>query len=95
MIDLPWWPPFEPMGDGYAGELIQAIKPHAPRDGASRTMIARMKLEPHMRGIPIGNVSIPGSSGKPIIVGISVTRAVGMAIVVPTADGGQEWIGME
>ena len=51
-------------------------------------MIARMKLEPHMRGIPIGNVSIPGSSGKPIVVGISVTRAGGMAIVVPTADGG-------
>ena len=52
-------------------------------------MIARMKLEPHMRGLPIGNVSIPGPSGMPIIVGISLTRAGGLAIAVPTADGGR------
>lgn len=112
MIDLPWWPPLEPMGDEHAAELILAIKPHAHRaveatttwllehspdapprpHAATRTMIARMKLDPHMRGIPIGNVSIPGASGKPIIVGISVTRAGSLAITVPTADGsGSRW----
>lgn len=105
MIDLPWWPPLESMGGEHVTEFILAIKPHAHRaveaatawlleqsPDATRTMIARMKLEPHMRGLPIGNVSIPGPSGMPIIVGISVTRAGGLAIAVPTADGGREWI---
>lgn len=59
---------------------------------ATQTMIARVKLEPHMRGLPIVNVSIPGASEMPCIVGISVTRAGGLATAVPTADGGREWI---
>ena len=112
MIDLPGWPPLEPMGDARARELIQAVKPHAPRAvaaatawllerfpdttprsyAATRVMIAKMQLTPTMHGISIGNVSVPGSSGKPVVVGIVITQEGGLAITVPVEGGSQAWI---
>jgi hypothetical protein len=112
MIDLPWWPPFEPMGDEHAGALIAAVRPHAylaleaatawlqerspgptPRTyPATRAMIAKMWFDDDMRGICIGSVSAPGSSGKPVTVGIAVTRAGELAITVPGEDSVQVWL---
>lgn len=98
------------MGDDKASELIQAVKPHAPRAvaatiawlrerppdvipqpyAATRTMIAKMQLSPTMRGISIGNMSVPGASERPI--SIVITRAGRLAIAVPVEGGPQEWI---
>ncbi len=55
--------------------------------------IARLALEDGMRGLCIGAVSIPGTSGKPTTVGIALQRNGRLAITVPGDDGsGQAWI---
>jgi len=58
---------------------------------ASLALIARMSMDDTMLGICIGAVSVPGSSGKPVVVGTAITREGHLAITTPTDGAPQEW----
>jgi len=70
--------------------LVERYPTQAPK--ASLAMIAKMSLDPTMRGICIGSVAVPGSSGKPVVVGIAIMREGHLAITTPTDGAAQEWV---
>ena len=54
--------------------------------------LAKQSLSEHMRGVSIGAVSVPGSSGRAETVGIAVTREGRVAWTVAVEDSPyQEW----
>ncbi len=67
-----WWPLPDntKIGDERAGELVEYIRSRA----TSVIDIAKLALEPHMTGIPIGTVSA-GTGGTAHIVRIGLDRA--------------------
>lgn len=58
---------------------------------ASLAAIAGMAFDGDMCGLCIGNVSEPGSSGKPVVVEIAITREGRLVITIPVAGGPQVW----
>jgi len=54
--------------------------------------LAKQSLGEHMRGVSIGSISVPGSSGRAETVGIAFTREGRIAWTVAVEDSPyQEW----
>ncbi len=84
--------PHAPAALAAARQWLVAHAPNAEPSVHSSTVaeISRLSLDPTMRGICIGAVWVPGSSGRPVVVGIAVTREGRLAITTP-AEGAQDW----